>query len=589
MSGVDPVNFNDDLRVPRTPVDSNAHPIACDKVVVDGVTYYRQQVAVHGDTNKDVTATGNITTQNLNLGGAATTGSAVEIDTDNKGTVTIQVTGTYTGTLVAQVTTNGTDWITQSADNAALLRMSDGVPQSSIPSGMNDIWQVEANGHSKFRITATGVVTGTAAITVRASQGTSQVSIGNSPVDLDKYSNIVGAINTSQETTLQAYTQHQFRDDEMFDTAVSGAGASATWSASTGGVTMTVTNAGEYVIRQSKLSHQYLASAPHFWELTTVDITPVVGVVKRYGYYSSTTVAPYATALDGFCLETDDTDIWLKIYKAGTVTFEKKQSGWDDPLNGRGKSGVTLTPAAFQAVYCEFLYLGGTEADFGFLIGGKKQVPTHTFKNSNVMSGTFVASPNQPIRYEVRRNSGTGATSILQICSKVGSKGLNLQKIKTRPHLYSVGTPAVYTFQPSAIGTEYAMFGAKLNTRHGICHLGMLDITSPVADDFILRVRRNPTFGGTGTLTYNAVPDAAYSVAFAPTPAAPTVLVTAGREVYAKPVTAMANSSVVFDLDNMLVQFGQFIDGTYDEFVVTVEPQTSNLQLRGALNIESAT
>jgi len=570
-----------ELRVPYTEDEANGYVIDKELVTVGGVQKHRQRIT----SNPDLSVSGTITTQNLVPSGTATAGSAVEIETDNKGTATIQVTGTYTGQLFVQVTTNGTDWITQAAQNAPLLRMSDGVIQSAIPSGMNDIWQLEVNGHAKMRVTALGAVTGTAAITIRASQGTSQVNIGNSTIDLDLYTNVANALNVSQDTTLAAYTQHQFRDDEMFDTVVSGAGASATWSAATGGVTMTVTNTGEYVIRQSKLSHQYLASAPHFWELTAVDMTPVVGVVKRYGYHSTTTTAPHVTGCDGFLFETDDTDIWARVYKAGTVIFEAKQSDWDDPMNGRGRSGTTLDPSKFQAMYGEFLYLGGTEADFGFLIGGKKTVKVHTFKNANANSSTFVASPNQPIRYSIHRNSGTGAVSTLQICSKVGTKGLNIQKIKSRPHRYEIA--GNFTFQAATIGTEYAFIGVKMNTRHAVLHLGILDILSTSTDDFIVRIRRNPTLSA--ALTYNAVTHAAYSIAYAPTPAAPTVTASAGTIVYDKNFAVASNSGVQFNLDNMMMQLGQSIAGVYDEFVVTIQPVTANLHIRSTLNVESAT
>lgn len=542
-------------------------------------------VPISGDVNQDTTASGSITAQNTNLGGTASANSAVEITTNNKGTVTLQVTGTYTGSLVVQITTNGTDWITQSGGNTVLLRMSDGVLQDAVPSGMNDIWQIETNGHAKVRVTAPGAVTGTAVISLRAGQGSSQVNIGNSAVDLSAYTNVNNGLNFTQDTTLAAYTQHQFRDDELFDTVVNGAGASAVWSSATGGVVLTVTNAGEYVIRQSKLSHQYLASAPHFWDLTTIDIQPVAGVVKRYGYYSSTTAAPYDSVLDGFLLETDDTDIWFRVYKQGAVAFERKQSQWDDPMNGRGRSGVVLNPSAFQAIFCEFLYLGGTEAVFGFLIGGLGPVTAHTFRSSNISSSTFVGSPNQPIRYEIRRNAGSGAATTHHICAKVGSKGMNIQKKKSRPHRYEVG--GVFTFQSSAIGTEYAFIGVKLNTRHGVVHIGVLDVSSTTTDDFIVRVRRNPTLSA--PLTYTAVTNTSYSIAYAPAPAAPTVTASGGTVVYDRNYTFVANQSVTFDLDNLLAQLGQKIDGTFDEFVVTIQPVTANLNIRGTLSIESAT
>ena len=123
----------------------------------------------------DTTATGTITTQNLVPAGAATTGSAVSIDLDSKGTVTIQVTGTYTGALSAQITTDGTNWITPT--NTVFKNMVTGANSATIPSASVGIWQIEVIGHAKFRLSALAAVTGTATVALRAAANTSQVSV----------------------------------------------------------------------------------------------------------------------------------------------------------------------------------------------------------------------------------------------------------------------------------------------------------------------------------------------------------------------------------------------------------------------------
>ena len=123
----------------------------------------------------DTTASGTITTQNLVPAGVATTGSAVSIDLDGKGTVTIQVTGTYTGALSAQITTDGTNWVTPT--NAVFKNMVTGANSVTIPSASVGIWQIEVIGHAKFRLSALAAVTGTATVALRAAANTSQVSV----------------------------------------------------------------------------------------------------------------------------------------------------------------------------------------------------------------------------------------------------------------------------------------------------------------------------------------------------------------------------------------------------------------------------
>ena len=130
---------------------------------------------IGGGGGADTTATGTITTQNLVPAGVATAGSAVSIDLDSKGTVTIQVTGTYTGALSAQITTDGTNWITPT--NAVFKNMVTGANSNTIPSASVGIWQIEIIGHAKFRLSALAAVTGTATIALRAAANTSQVSV----------------------------------------------------------------------------------------------------------------------------------------------------------------------------------------------------------------------------------------------------------------------------------------------------------------------------------------------------------------------------------------------------------------------------
>lgn len=116
----------------------------------------------------DVSVTGSITTQNLNMAGAATAGSAVETYLDARGSITINVSGTWTGTLTPQVTTDGTTWITPSG--AILLQEATGVYTATVASGATGIYNASANGHAKFRLTASAAVTGTAVVTVRTTQ-----------------------------------------------------------------------------------------------------------------------------------------------------------------------------------------------------------------------------------------------------------------------------------------------------------------------------------------------------------------------------------------------------------------------------------
>lgn len=155
---------------------------------------------------------GTITTQNLVAAGACTTGGCVESEITTAGSVTVQVTGTYTasGGLSAQATTDGSTWVTlcSSACPTTFIRSTTGATSATIASGVQDIFQVPATGFKRLRITALGAVTGTATITIQPTElvpsGTemSGVRSGSSMVSLTQ-PNTTAAINVSTATTTQ--------------------------------------------------------------------------------------------------------------------------------------------------------------------------------------------------------------------------------------------------------------------------------------------------------------------------------------------------------------------------------------------------
>lgn len=111
---------------------------------------------------------GTITTENLVDAGTSTVGGSVEVDVKTSGALMVQVTGTYTATggLSAQITINGTTWITLGA-SSTFTRQSTGVATAAITSAEQDIYQVAVTGARRFRVTALGAVTGTATITIQ--------------------------------------------------------------------------------------------------------------------------------------------------------------------------------------------------------------------------------------------------------------------------------------------------------------------------------------------------------------------------------------------------------------------------------------
>lgn len=145
----------------------------------------------------DITASGNITTQNLVPAGAATANSAIELTTDGKDTVAVQVTGTYTGALSLQGTVDGTNWVTLGGN--VFQQITTGALSATIASGTQSIFLAGIGAFTKIRLTALAAVTGTAAVTLRAVDGNSLVAL-DGPIPAG--SAAIGSVTVSGTATV---------------------------------------------------------------------------------------------------------------------------------------------------------------------------------------------------------------------------------------------------------------------------------------------------------------------------------------------------------------------------------------------------
>jgi hypothetical protein len=128
----------------------------------------------------DLMATGTITTKNLNAtSGVATAGSTIAIAGPMVGisTVSLQTTGTFTGVLTPQVSLDGANWVAM--NTTSLINVTTGAYSATVPSAAQQIYQADIAGFAYFRLTALGTQTGTATVTLRATNATGLVGIDN--------------------------------------------------------------------------------------------------------------------------------------------------------------------------------------------------------------------------------------------------------------------------------------------------------------------------------------------------------------------------------------------------------------------------
>lgn len=207
---------------------------------------YMPQLDVNGNqkvSNVSKTATGTITTQNLNPTGTATAGSAVELDVDGYGGALLQVTGSYSGSLSLQYTVNGTTWVTNGL--TGMLVLATYAHTYAVASGATGLYRITTFGAKKIRITALSSVTPTATISLIAQLAAPTVSIeGNTGGT---------ALTVTANIQSGASTIHKSEDNA----AANGDGGVTAWGVRmdtlTAGTTLTSAN-GDY-IAEARTNH----------------------------------------------------------------------------------------------------------------------------------------------------------------------------------------------------------------------------------------------------------------------------------------------------------------------------------------------
>jgi hypothetical protein len=210
----------------------------------------------------------------------------------------------------------------------------------------------------------------------------------------------------------------------FFDNDIT-ANASITGPGSLAAMTLTV-NAGsvqhQYAARQSHYYAHYQPGKSFLAMFSFSMGSPVNGIVKRVGLYD----VDNATAnqpLNGVLFEQTDTGgyRWV-IHKGDGTTQSALQASWNvDPLNGSGPSGETLNLTENLLGFVDLEWLGVGRVRVGFYIRGVPVI-CHAFNNTG-FTVPYLNNPYLPIRYEVRRISGSLSGSMTAICCMISSEG----------------------------------------------------------------------------------------------------------------------------------------------------------------------
>lgn len=340
-------------------------------------------------------------------------------------------------------------------------------------------------------------------------------------------------------------------------------------------VALSVT-AGQYIIRQQIIHNPYFSGKPQHIQATHYDFTSQAGLVKRIGYYSSSSVAPYSANLDGWWIEDDSLNKYLITSRSGTITHRIALT-----QNGELAAGSVIADridlienydwSKFTVSDVDFLWLGGAYLRLKMTIDGIPETIHIIDKHAGYQSGLMFESPNHPVRAEIRSTSGVG--SMVFCCCAVGSEGGADQQGRAVP---------IYNPTPLACnsaGTIYALCGIKIDTAHHDRHVNIESIsggiTSASTDAGMFLLCYEPTLSAPLTWTNKQRVQSGLA-------STNTTVSNTGTEVFAMAV--VSNSGTIEIAHNIMSALRIDITHTPKALVLCYIPATSNQSVTGVIN-----
>lgn len=379
-----------------------------------------------------------------------------------------------------------------------------------------------------------------------------------------------GRLRVSDITSLLELT-HVYSKQPILVNEVTAGTATSTWNQSNAEVAMGVTTTGDYVIRQTKQSAIYQPGKGQLFEASFSDFNIQSNVIKRVGYFTSTTAATYNSVFDGFFLESNGvtSQISFQIWKSGTSIYSAATTSWSS-------SEIDITTVDWSKtnlMLVDFQWLGVGRLRFGLSLSGN----TYIFANNsgtNNLNDVYMSSPNKPIRYEIRSSGGTGTFN--QICSQVSMEG-SLNSLYTP---ISISNSSVVTLNTS--GTKYAVMGFKMGSGYESISLVMryLNILNTSNDNYVATVEINPTISGSYTFTADTNTGVSHSFGDGS-----QTVTTQGFIIGNFIGQAGAQALTSFSFDDSKINTGKSIAGVVDELWVCITPLGANATFYTSSNL----
>lgn len=308
-----------------------------------------------------------------------------------------------------------------------------------------------------------------------ADAGWNEIAVNHNSASADAFARL----RTSEVLTL--FDSKKLLDDGslIWDTYKTGT-ADTNYSAASL-CTLHVGAAGDTLIRQTFTRWNYQPGKSQLFLMTGVmrQGATGTGVTSRIGAFDQS---------NGVFFEYADTTASVVVRNLGSDAEKITRANWNiDRMDGNGRSGVTLDFSKTQIFYVDYEWLGVGRVRFGVVVAGEPII-VHEALHANTGTSTYMATPNQPVRYEI---TTTGvAANMVQICSSVMSEG----GLDGFGYTFRGSSP-VAGYVASTVDLDYAVLGIRLKAA------GLDAMVKPLSVSFLMETAtsgeffwaRNPT------------------------------------------------------------------------------------------------
>ena len=382
-----------------------------------------------------------------------------------------------------------------------------------------------------------------------------------------------GRLRTSTITSLLEY-KHVYNKLPLEVNEVTAGTATSIFDILNSQVVMSTSANNDYVIRQGKSRGIYQPGKGQIVESSFANFQLQTNVIKRVGYFTSSSTAPYNSILDGFVLESNGqtNTISFQIWQSGSTIYSAATTAWSTT----DYNVANIDWSKSQLMFVDYQWLGVGRTRFGLVIDGVVKIFT-SYTAANNINHVYMKSANQPIRYEIRQ-VGAGSGSLNMICSQISMEG-SLNSLNR-----TIGIPAFTAQTLTTAGTKYPLIGYRLNRDWGGSSITLSDVnsvntTNPSKSDFYLTIEFNPTISSTPTWSTITDTPVQYALGGGRT-------VTSSGHVLATFLGSGSGSQVdSYEFKDNMIKAGINVDGSADEIWLCAVAEGSNQLMRSSINL----